>query len=532
MIWIILAAVLAALMWYVFVKPLHYWSDRGVKQSKPWVFFGDSWVTIFRRQSFSEFVQWVYNMHPTSRYSGFYQFYTPTLVLRDPELIKQITVKDFDHFTDHRSFVDPDADPLWGRNLFSLKGQKWREMRATLSGSFTGSKMKTMFNLMNEAADNFVQYFLDKNEDLIELEMKDTYTRYTNDVIATTAFGIKVDSLTQPENTFYMMGKKMTNFSGILTSLKFFGYFLIPSLYKKLKISILDKSASEFFRTIINETIHTREEQGIVRPDMINMLLEARKGIKQDDNDTAQDNQDTGFATAQESHDITKFRQLKNLTNDDITSQALIFFFAGFDTISTAMCFGSYELAVNKDIQDRLRDEIRTTYEENNGKITYEVLLKMKYMDMVVSEILRMWPPVPANDRSCVKPYTIWPNTSDESPLEIPTEGLIWILSHAIHRDPKYYEDPNKFDPERFSIENKHKIRPYTYLPFGLGPRNCIGSRFALLEIKILFFKLLLNFELGIGEKMVYPLKLARNGFIHTAEGGFWLSLKKLDSST
>ncbi|KAF7286472.1 hypothetical protein GWI33_005111 [Rhynchophorus ferrugineus] len=143
-----------------------------------------------------------------------------------------------------------------------------------------------------------------------------------------------------------------------------------------------------------------------------------------------------------------------------------------------------------------------------------------------------MWPPVPANDRSCVKPYTIWPNTSDESPLEIPTEGLIWILSHAIHRDPKYYEDPNKFDPERFSIENKHKIRPYTYLPFGLGPRNCIGSRFALLEIKILFFKLLLNFELGIGEKMVYPLKLARNGFIHTAEGGFWLSLKKLDSST
>nr|QTM97432.1 Cytochrome P450 [Sitophilus oryzae] len=524
MIWLIGAAIVAALTWYLFVKPLHYWSDRGVKQTKPWIFLGDSWTTLFRRMSFSEFVEWIYNMYPNERYVGFYQFYTPTLMLRDPELIKQITVKDFDHFTDHRSFVDPDADPLWGGNLFSLKGQRWREMRATLSGSFTSSKMKTMFALMDEAADNFVQYFLDKKEDLIELEMKDTYTRYTNDVIATTAFGIKVDSLAEPKNTFYLMGKKMTNFTGIITTLKFFGFFVFPTIYKKLKIALLDRDASMFFKTIINETIKTREDNHIVRPDMINMLLEARKGIKHEENGAVE----TGFATVQESSDMGKFKQLKTLTNDDITSQALIFFFAGFDTISTAMCFGSYELAVNKDVQDRLREEIRTTYKENDGKITYDVLLKMKYLDMVVSEVLRKWAPNISTDRICTKPYTIAAKNPSEKPITIETDMMVIIPTTGLHLDSNHYPDPKKFDPERFSEENKGKIPPFTYTPFGVGPRNCIASRFALLEIKALLSKLIYNFEILPNSKTKSPIKLSRNSLTLNVEGGYWLSLKRL----
>ncbi|XP_076275240.1 cytochrome P450 9e2-like [Rhynchophorus ferrugineus] len=526
MFWLVLAAILAILIWYTLDKPLRYWSDRGVKQSKPWLIFGDSWVNVFRTKSFCEYIEWVYNMQPNSRYSGIYQFFTPTLILRDPDLIKQITVKDFDHFTDHSKFVDPEADPLWGKNLFALKGQRWREMRATLTGTFTSSKMKAMFSLMDEAADTFVKFYGDKGGDKIELEMKETYTRYTSDVIATTAFGIKVDSLTQPENTFYLMGRKITNFSGILISLKFFGFFLVPSLFKKFKISMLDKAASKFFRATINETIQMREDKGIVRPDMINMLLEARKGIKQEDNT---DTIDAGFATVQESTDITKFRQLKQLTNDDITSQALIFFFAGFDAISTAMCFASYELAMNKDVQDRLREEIKQTYEENNRKLTYEALLKMKYMDMVVSELIRKWPQGGLLDRICTKPYTIEAVRPDETPVTIPVDGLLWIPVFGIHRDPAYYPDPEKFDPERFNDENKVKIKPYTYIPFGLGPRNCIASRFALLETKVLLFKMLLNFEISFSDKMHLPLRLSR-GLNISVDGGFWFNLKRISS--
>ncbi|KAF7286475.1 hypothetical protein GWI33_005114 [Rhynchophorus ferrugineus] len=526
MIWVILAAAIIYKVWKVLRKPLKYWSDRGVKQSKPWLLLGDTWITLFKRKSFSEFTEWLYNMHPNSRYSGCYQFYIPTLVLRDPELVKQITVRDFDHFTDHRTFIDSDDDPLWSRNLFSLKGQRWREMRSTLSGSFSSSKMKIMFNLMNEAADNFVQYFVNKNEDLIELEMKDTYTRYTNDVIATTAFGIKVDSLVQPKNTFYLMGRRITNFSGLLTSLKFLGYLLIPTVYKKLKICILDKIASEFFHRIINETIRTREEKGIVRPDMINMLLEAKHGIQQDYQDVVQDYSDNTFATVHESNDITKFRQLKSLTNEDITSQAVIFFFGGFDTISTAMCFGSYELAINQDIQDRLRNEIKRTFEENNGQITYDVLLKMKYLDMVVSEILRKWPPVSRTDRVCTKPYIIENKSPGEPKLYIDSGITISIPIMGFHRDPLYYPDPEKFDPERF--DQADKIMDYPYFPFGCGPRKCIASRFALIELKALLFKLVLHFEIVPSSKLQQPIQIAKGSFTPAIKGGFLFNLKKL----
>lgn len=156
----------------------------------------------------------------------------PTLLLRDSDLIKQLTVKDFDNFMDHRSIIPEEVDPLLGKNLFSLKGQKWRDMRATLSPSFTSSKMKAMFTLISDCARDFVEHFKQNQKDIITIEMKDTFTRFTNDVIATTAFGIKVDSLKNRNNQFYVMGKEMTNFSSFWKNMKFFGYFACPRLFE------------------------------------------------------------------------------------------------------------------------------------------------------------------------------------------------------------------------------------------------------------------------------------------------------------
>lgn len=163
------------------------------------------------------------------RYSGFYQFLLPTLVLRDPDLIKQITVKDFDHFTDHSTTVP--GEPMLSKNLFTLKGQEWKDMRATLSPSFTSSKMKGMFTLISDCANNFVEYFKQINQDTITIEMRDTFTRFTNDAIATTAFGIKVDSLKDRNNQFYVMGKEITSFTSFWKNFKFFGYYACPRLF-------------------------------------------------------------------------------------------------------------------------------------------------------------------------------------------------------------------------------------------------------------------------------------------------------------
>ncbi|KAJ3645296.1 hypothetical protein Zmor_022962 [Zophobas morio] len=525
--WWILAAAAAVALWYwLFIYPHKYWLKRGVKPRTSGFLLGDTLGTFLQKQAFADMVKEVYETCPNPRYAGSYQFFLPSLLIKDPELIKQITVKDFEHFVDHRSLFPEGSDPLWSRNLFSLTGKRWRDMRSTLSPAFTSSKMKYMFTLISQSGEQFVQYFLKKNEDVVTVEMKDTFTRFTNDVIANTAFGVECDSLTDRDNEFYLMGKDVTNFNGVWKNLRFLLIILMPRVFQFFKMTLFSKEVGNFFTNLVKSNIQSREKHGIVRPDMIHLLLEARKnGLKHDE---TQPLQDTGFATVTESEINTNPKNTKTeITDQDITAQALVFFFAGFDSVSALMCFMAHELAANPDVQDRLIKEVDETLELCQDKLTYEALLSMKYMDMVVCETLRKWPNAVASDRVCTKPYTIEPKYPDEKPVHLKIKDAVWFPVFGIHRDPQYYPEPERFDPERFNDENKVNISPYTYMPFGVGPRNCIGSRFALLETKTLFFYILSHFEIVPVEKTQIPLVLSKKQLNMAAENGFWLGLKR-----
>ncbi|XP_011705627.1 PREDICTED: cytochrome P450 9e2-like, partial [Wasmannia auropunctata] len=170
------------------------------------------------------------------------------------------------------------------------------------------------------------------------------------------------------------------------------------------------------------------------------------------------------------------------------------------------MCFIAHELAVNPNIQNRLREEVQQHLAEGNGEISYESLSKMSYMDMVVSETLRKYPPTVFIDRRCAKRYELLPSRPGCKNVIVEPGNILIFPVYAIHRDPKYFPNPDKFDPERFNEKNKDNILPYTYLPFGLGPRKCIGNRFALMETKILIAHLLQKFTLKTTEKTVEPI--------------------------
>jgi cytochrome P450 family 9 len=157
---------------------------------------------------------------------------SPALVLRDPDLIKDILVKDFDHFVDHKRVIPEGSDPIWDKNLFFLTGQKWRDMRSTLSPAFTGSKMRQMYVLITKSAEQFVGHFLKHEKKSIPIEMKDTFARFTNDIIASTIFGFECDSLEDPESKFYEMARRITDFSGVWQGIKILGFFILPKLYK------------------------------------------------------------------------------------------------------------------------------------------------------------------------------------------------------------------------------------------------------------------------------------------------------------
>lgn len=445
----------------------------------------------------------------------------PIILLRDPEAIKKIAIKDFDYFTDHRNNIESGPDNLFGNSLISLTGDKWREMRSTLSPAFTGSKIRLMFEMISECGDNLVKYFQQetRTNGRQVLEMKDIFSRFANDIIATTAFGIKVDSMQEKDNIFYKMGTKMMNFANSpLTAVKVAGYTLFPRLLKAMNITIFDQTSSNYFKNIIFETMNHREEKGLIRHDMINLLMDVRK------------NHSLPTEEDKESNTLLKTTKKREWTDTEIASQCFLFFVAGFDTVSTVLSFLAYELTVQPDIQEKLYEEIAEAKEQlGSNPLSYDVIIKMKYLDMVISETLRKWPPAAIADRVCVQDYVF----DDEQGIKFPIEkGMnLWIPTFAIHRDPQYYPEPEKFDPERFSEENKHNINPSAYLPFGIGPRNCIGMRFALIEVKTVLYHLLLNFSFEATEKTQIPLKLSKSMIAMNSEKGIWLELKPRPSA-
>lgn len=150
--------------------------------------------------------------------------------------------------------------------------------------------------------------------------------------------------------------------------------------------------------------------------------------------------------------------------------QILSLFGSGFDTTSTSLAYAAYELAVNPDIQKRLREEIKEVNLNLAGApLDYDTLHKMKYLDQFVSEILRKWPPAPGIERFCVKDCTI---EVDKNVITIPKDHSVLVANYGWHRDPKYFPNPEKFDPSRFDAENIKFQNMNAYAPFGIGPRN------------------------------------------------------------
>ncbi|XP_068081149.1 cytochrome P450 9e2 [Anabrus simplex] len=492
----------------------NHFKSKGIKGPKPLPFLGSMATTVFKYKNIAYVIEDICKEFEEEPFVGVFQFREPLVMVKDPELIKRIAVKDFEFFTDHQQQFTEKADSLFAKNLFSLRGEKWRDMRATLSPAFTSSKMKNMFHLMNQCGQQLGDYLhkeISKQQPgkPYVLEMKDLFTRFANDVIATSAFGVQVDSLKEKNNHFYTMGKGVTDFTGT-KYFRFLAVTMFPKLMELFRIGFFKKEEKQFFSDLVHQTISTREREGIVRPDMIHLLMQARKGE---------------LKAEHEESDVMANGSVKakkiDLTDEDIEAQVMIFFFAGFDTASTLLSFTSIMLATHEDVQRKLQQEVDEMLGDDH-QLTYEKVQKMKYLDMVISESLRFYPPAPFLDRLCVKNYTI-PATEKQPGYTIKKGDVIWIPSYSIHHNPKYYPDPEKFDPERFSDENKNSIQPYTYLPFGVGPRLCIGQRFALLEAKVALVHILSHFNLTVVEKTPLPLRLTRDSFVMSIEGGFWM---------
>lgn len=161
--------------------------------------------------------------------------------------------------------------------------------------------------------------------------------------------------------------------------------------------------------------------------------------------------------------------------------------------------------------------ELKEVFDDTTDRpITVEELYKLPYLEMCVRETMRMYPSVPIVARRLVEEVKMGDHV-------FPKGSNIFISSYLTHHLPHVYPDPYKFDPERFSPENMAKMHPYAFLTFSGGPRNCIGYKFAILEVKTIMATILRSFELSL--KPGYDVKLGYRLTLR-AKGGIMLNLK------
>ncbi|XP_049778135.1 probable cytochrome P450 6a13 isoform X1 [Schistocerca cancellata] len=505
---IILASlpIIILLLYWHFTRTFSHWRKKGVFYIEPQIFFGNVKDRFTFRCSFHEMQLRLYKQFEGHPYAGYFEGRRPVLIVRDPDLIRNIMVRDFDCFVD-RPVLRLKNRPHIDNMLINLKGAEWKKVRAMLTPTFSSGKLKSMEKIVVQCGNQMTRYLTEHvTDNNNEFEMKDLFGRFTMDVIATCAFGVQCDSLKDPNDEFVKTASEFNDISVLDRVIILAVLFIFPPLLKYLPVSFFNEKSIAFLAKVVQDTKDYRKNnESARRNDFLQLVLDA---------------------AAKENEDIKEQRiQESVMTDDKIVAQSVLFLLAGYETSSTLLSYASYELALSPDVQEKARNEVKNVLSKYGGVCTYEALNEMNYLENVLSEALRMHPPVARIDRMCTKPYTI-PGTD----VKIDVGDSVSIPVMGLHYDPQYYPDPYKFDPDRFVAEEKLKRPSHVYLPFGGGPRNCIGARFAIMSTKIGMAHLLKDFNLKRYERTDVPCQIDTKSMLLKSKNGIWLRLEKINA--
>lgn len=374
-----------------------------------------------------------------------------------------------------------------------LSGRRWHEIKTLLRPSFTSKKLRQFFDFSSKCAEQYVAALISNHDEKSKpVELKEFTSKFTNDVMSKFSFGIDVNSLENPE--VYAVARDTFNFNGPL-SLRFFLVKNFRPIMKLLKITLFDKVGSMFYANLIKTVVEKRIENKIEYYDSMQTLIQTMNDPEAE----------------------------VKVTLQDIQSQMFTFFIGGFDTTSTYLSFVLYILAREPEVQRKLQSEVDEAMKTLEGKLTFEDVNNMKYLNAVISEVGRLYPPIPFNSRRCTKRFELPPALPGSKPFVVEPGANITLPIFALHRDEKLFPEPDKFNPDRFIYKN---VLNDMYIPFGLGPRMCLGMRFALMQMKVMVFHFLARYNLKVGENEG-DVELVKTCLILMQKGGFRVEVER-----
>ncbi|XP_049865293.1 cytochrome P450 6B5-like [Pectinophora gossypiella] len=469
----------AYVVYWILTKHYDYWKKRNIVGPEPKFIFGNTKELALQKKFIGTIMKDIYNQFPDEKVVGIYRMIRPCLLIRDLDIVKNIMIKDFDMFMNRDSGLSEDG---LGANLFSTDGNTWRILRTKFTPLFTSGKLKNMFPLISERADRLFESLDNVNENS-EQDIQLITKQYTLSSIAACAFGLDIDIRSSDEPTLNLLHRMDKQVFEGKYGIEFF--MAIPGMLKALNSVVFPAEITKFFYDLVKTVFTQRNGVPSNRKDFMDLILEMKQQKVIRGNKLVDDEEIS-----------------VELTDDIIAAQAFVFYVAGFETSSATLSFLLYELTKNPEIQEKLINEVDEALEKCGGNVTYDVLMDLPYLTKVIDETLRKYPIVDPLQRCAVEDYKV-PGTD----LTIKKGEMVFVSVSGIHYDEKYYPNPEKFDPERFSTENSRDRHSCAYIPFGTGPRNCIGMRFAKVQSRMFMVKLLSQFRVEASEKTPKNIK-------------------------
>ncbi|NWS80669.1 CP4B1 protein, partial [Toxostoma redivivum] len=416
----------------------------------------------------------------------------PSLIIHHPEYAKNILGR-----TDPKANVPYKFILPWiGKGLLVLEGGKWFHHRKMLTPAFHYDVLKSYLTLMSDS----VKVMLDKWDKRIterkSVELFQDVSLMTLDSIMKCAFSFNSNCQTQSNSHYYI--KAVFDLSYLLSH-------RIQTLSFKDVFYDLTRNGREFQAAC--KLAHTHTDQVIQER---KMLLSNEK-----ERDKIEKKRHLDFL------DILLCSKDANgvgLSDEDLRAEVDTFMFEGHDTTASGISWLFYCLAIHPEHQQRCREEIQGILGDRDS-IEWEDLGKMTYTTMCIKESLRLFPPVPFVSRQLSKPITFPDGRS------LPAGCQVGLNIFAIHRNRDVWEDPEVYDPLRFSPENSAQRHSHAFLPFSAGSRNCIGQQFAMNEMKVALALTLLHFELYPDPSKI-PIMIPQ--VVLRSKNGIYLHLKKI----
>lgn len=391
---------------------------------------------------------------------------SPSIVVTDPEILKQIMVKEFWKFTNRPPFVR--FNPPLDAAIFIARDETWRRVRHTLTPTFTASKLKQIVPIIETASEKLTTKLQNFSETGESVDVVGQFSLFALDVIMRAAFGMEnnIQMNADPE-----LVEKARNVFQTPIWIRFFSMFPFWGYFSRYVDPLQNV---DYFWAIAKDILQKRQKQGFTgTKDLVQLMLKAH-----------------------EEH----VDGVRKLSDDEIMAQSIVFLVAGFETTGNTLTSIAYFLAKYPEVQDRLIREIDELINTHGNEPLYELVNRAGYMDQVISEVQRLCGPALLIIRECTEDAIY-------KGIRIPKGCGINIPVYVLHRDPDLWDNPLDFNPENFSPEAKEKRDPFAFLPFGAGPRQCIGMRLALLEIKIALMKIMQRFKFERAPETVEKLE-------------------------